>query len=82
MNSSDRIAWERSEVESRLNEIRPAMEADGGGVELVSIENGVVAVRMKGTCLDCPSINLTLGVGIQRTLKKYFPWVEKVVCVD
>lgn len=58
------------------------MEADGGGVELVSVLEGVVAVRLKGTCLMCPSAGMTLSLGIERTLKERFPSIEKVIRVS
>jgi Fe-S cluster biogenesis protein NfuA len=65
-------------VEAVLREIRPAMEADAGGVDLVSIDDGAVTVRFKGTCLDCPSSPLTLRYGIEMTLRSKLPWVTKV----
>ena len=69
------------EIESVLNTLRPAMEADGGGVDLVSVLDGVVAVRLKGTCLMCPSAGMTLSFGIERALKERFPSIEKVIRV-
>jgi Fe-S cluster biogenesis protein NfuA len=70
-----------AEAEAVLAMIRPAMEADGGGVETVGIEGGVVFVRFRGMCLGCPSQNLTLKRGIERTLKERLPWVTCVVRV-
>ncbi len=66
-------------VASTLETLRPAMQADGGDVELVSVEDGVVSVRLKGTCLSCPSASMTLRHGIERTLKERIPEVVKVV---
>jgi Fe-S cluster biogenesis protein NfuA len=57
------------------------MQVDGGNVELVSIEGDVVSVRLMGTCLHCPSANLTLKQGIEQSLRKDLPWIEKVVRV-
>ncbi len=68
-------------VEELLDTIRPAMQADGGDVELVSIEGGTVSVRLKGMCLLCPSASLTLKDGIERTLRGHLCWVGKVVRV-
>jgi Fe-S cluster biogenesis protein NfuA len=65
-------------VEAVLRDIRPAMEADAGGVDLVSIDDGAVTVRLKGTCLDCPSSPLTLRHGIEMTLRSKLPWVTEV----
>jgi len=70
------------EVSEALNRLRPAMNADGGDIELVSIEDGVVSLRFKGTCLVCPSASLTLSEGIERTLKENISWVVKVVRVN
>lgn len=83
INNSEQIEYPsssvpRADVEDCLNQIRPAMEADGGGVRLVSVQNGIVYVQLQGTCLDCPSASLTLSFGIQRTLQARFPWVKKV----
>lgn len=66
------------EVEGVLQSLRPAMEADGGGVILVAVDNGRVDVRLKGMCLDCPSAPLTMRLGIERTLKERLPWVSEV----
>ena len=71
-----------AEVEAALAGLRPAMEADAGGVELVSVSGGVVSVRMKGTCLVCPSVMLTLRRGIEPALRHRLPWVLEVRRVD
>lgn len=76
---SDAQKPSREMVEQVLDRLRPAMEADGGGVDLVSIQDGVVAVRMKGMCLACPSVKMTLKQGIEKTLRQHFPWVTEVV---
>ncbi len=70
------------EVEAVLETLRPAMEADGGGVVLAGIEGGRVDVRLKGMCLDCPSAPMTLKHGIERTLKQHLSWVTEVRRVD
>jgi Fe-S cluster biogenesis protein NfuA len=57
------------DVECALATIRPAMQADGGDVELVTVEDGVVSVRLKGACLGCPSASLTMRTGIERTIR-------------
>ena len=67
-----------AEVEAVLNTLRPAMEADGGGVILVAVEEDRVDVRLKGLCLDCPSAPLTMRLGIERTLKERLPWIREV----
>lgn len=69
-------------VQEVLDLLRPAMRADGGDVELVEIVDGVVRVRLCGTCIACPSKNLTLKHGIERTLRARLPWVTEVVRVE
>jgi len=71
----------REKVEEVLNRIRPALQADGGDVELVDIEDGVVKVRLKGACGSCPFSIITLQVGIEQVLKKEIPEVKKVISV-
>ena len=67
------------EVNSVLAEINPAMQADGGGCELVSIDNdGTVFIRMKGACLSCPSDKMSLKFGIEAPLMNRLSWVSKV----
>ena len=63
-------------------EIRPALQADGGNIELVGIENdGVVKVRLQGACAHCPSAQITLQMGVERILKEKVSEVTKVVAV-
>jgi Fe-S cluster biogenesis protein NfuA len=72
----------KEKVEQALNKVRPALQADGGDVELVEVgENGVVKVRLKGACGGCPMSQLTLKMGIERILKKEVPEVVSVEAV-
>ncbi len=72
----------REKVELALNKVRPALQADGGDVELVEVgEDGVVKVRLKGACGGCPMSQLTLKMGIERILKKEVPEVTSVESV-
>ena len=68
-------------VEAVLEEIRPALQADGGDVELVGVTEGVVKVRLKGACSGCPMSTMTLKQGIERLLKERLPEVKEVVAV-
>jgi Fe-S cluster biogenesis protein NfuA len=74
-------------VEHRVREIieaiRPYLQADGGDVELVGVEEetGKVSVRLKGACHGCPSATITLKMGIERHLKERVPEVSEVVAV-
>lgn len=71
----------REEVEKAINEIRPLLQADGGDVELVDIEDGVVKVRLKGACDGCPGAIYTLKNGIEQRLKTLIPEVKSVEAV-
>lgn len=69
-------------VEHVLALIRPAVQADGGDVELVEVtDDGVVSVRFHGACVGCPSSNLTLQAGIERNLRQHVPGVRSVELV-
>jgi Fe-S cluster biogenesis protein NfuA len=71
----------REKVEEILNQIRPSLQADGGDVELVDIVDGVVKLRLKGSCAGCPMSQMTLAFGIERVLKEKVPEVKKVESV-
>jgi len=72
----------REEVEKVLGMVRPALQADGGDVELVDVsEDGVVSVRLKGACGSCPMSTMTLKMGIEKTLRDKIPAVKSVVQV-
>ena len=68
----------KEKVEAALNEIRPMLQRDGGDVELVSIEGGVVKVRLQGACAGCPMSQMTLRNGIERVLKERIPEITAV----
>jgi Fe-S cluster biogenesis protein NfuA len=57
------------------------LQADGGDVELVDVENGIVKVRLTGACKGCPMSQMTLKNGIERLLKKEIPEVKSVESV-
>ncbi|MEW6719139.1 MAG: NifU family protein [Thermodesulfobacteriota bacterium] len=71
----------KAEVEQVLEKIRPALQADGGDVELVAVEGGVVKVRLTGACGCCPMATMTLKGGIEAALKERIPAVERVESV-
>jgi Fe-S cluster biogenesis protein NfuA len=68
----------KEQVKQVLDKIRPSLQADGGDVELVDVENGIVKVRLKGACAGCPMSQMTLKNGIERLLKKEIPEVKAV----
>lgn len=72
----------KEKVEAALNKIRPALQADGGDVELVEVaSDGVVKVRLTGACGGCPMSQMTLKMGIEVKLKDEVPEVKEVIAV-
>ena len=71
----------RDKVEKALATIRPALQADGGDIELVAVENGVVKVRLQGACGSCPMAAITLKRGVETRLKELVPEVKSVEAV-
>ncbi|MBI4388568.1 MAG: NifU family protein [Nitrospinae bacterium] len=69
----------KTQVEEILESLRPSLLADGGNVELVDIDDGVVKLRLVGACSSCSSSLMTLKMGIERALKKAIPLVR---CVE
>jgi len=70
------------EVKKAMDKIRPMLQADGGDVQLVEIEDGVVKVKLTGACQGCPMSQMTLKAGIERALKKEVPDVKRVESVE
>lgn len=71
----------REKIEAAINRVRPALQADGGNVELVEVKDGVVSVRLTGACGGCPMATMTLRNGIERIIKAEVPEVKEVVAV-
>jgi Fe-S cluster biogenesis protein NfuA len=68
-------------VEEVLDKIRPALMRDGGNVELVDVNDGVVNVRLTGACGGCAMATMTLKMGIERIIKQEVPEIKEVVAV-
>jgi Fe-S cluster biogenesis protein NfuA len=72
----------RQQVSEVVEMIRPAVQADGGDLELVDVtEEGQVQIRFHGACVGCPSANMTLQMGIERNLRQRVPHVTSVIAV-
>jgi len=70
-------------VEKALAEIRPFLESDGGNISLVSIDdNKFVKVKLEGACVGCNVNQMTLKTGVEMTIKKYVPQIEKVINIE
>ncbi len=73
----------RDRVQSILDLIRPAVQSDGGDIELLDVTpTGVVRVRMHGACVGCPSSSITLRQGIERNLREHIPEITGVQAID
>ncbi|MFZ4433166.1 MAG: NifU family protein [Microthrixaceae bacterium] len=73
-----------AEVEAVIEIIRPAIQADGGDIELLSVdeESGVVTVQLSGACVSCPASTVTMKAGVERIVKDRVPGVTSVVQPD
>jgi Fe-S cluster biogenesis protein NfuA len=87
VEDADAVLAGGSDVEQRIarlisESIQPALEADGGAIELVGFEDGVVQARLRGACGTCPHATATLAFGVKRFLMQHVPEVKDVVRVD
>ena len=71
-------------VQAVIETLRPLLQADGGDIELVGVDEqtGVVSVRLQGACKGCPGAAMTLKMGVERHLREKVPEVKEVVSVD
>jgi len=68
----------KEEIANSLEEIRPFLQKDGGDVEFVDYADGILKVRLMGSCRGCPYSQMTLANGIKRTLQQKFPQLKEV----
>ena len=69
-------------VQKALQELRPNLQADGGDIELLGVEKGIVKVKLKGACAGCPMSTMTIQWGVEKFLKKKIPEIVKVEAVQ
>jgi Fe-S cluster biogenesis protein NfuA len=72
----------KESVQKVIDQIRPMLQRDGGDVELVGVDGGVVHVRLQGACKGCPMSQMTLKNGIEKFLKQQIPEVDRVESVE
>ena len=73
----------REKVEAALDEIRPFLQSDGGDISLVSIDDDkFVKVQLEGACVGCSVNQMTLKSGVEMTIKKHAPQIEKVINIE
>lgn len=68
-------------VKKVLEKVRPSLQADGGDVKLISVEDNVVKVQLTGACGGCPFSQMTLKMGIERTIKEEIPEIKEVISI-
>ena len=61
-----------------IEEIKPALQADGGDIDYIGLEDGVVVVRLTGACKGCPMANITLSRGVERRIRMYVPEIKGI----
>ena len=71
----------KEKVEAVLAQIRPALQSDGGDVELIDVNEGIVRLKLRGACDGCPMATMTLRHGIERVLKEQIPEIKEVIAV-
>ncbi|MEK6726161.1 MAG: NifU family protein [Deltaproteobacteria bacterium] len=67
------------QIREALNEIRPALQADGGDIDYLGMEDGYVKVRLRGACSGCPSSTITLQMGVERAIRERVPEIKGVI---
>lgn len=72
----------RDRIEKALDKVRPMLAADGGGVELVEVtSDGIVKLKLKGSCGCCPMSSMTLKMGIEKILRQEVPEIKEVIAL-
>ena len=71
----------KEKVVAVLAQIRPALQSDGGDVELIDVNEGIVRLKLRGACAGCPMATMTLRHGIERVLKEQIPEIKEVIAV-
>ena len=71
----------KEKAEEELGHIKPLLQADGGDVELIDVNEGVVRVKLTGACGSCPIATMTLRNGVERILKEEVPEIKEVVAI-
>ena len=71
----------KEKVEAALDKIRPALQADGGNVELVDVKDGIATLRLTGHCGSCPMSTMTLKMGVERVVRSEVPEIKQLVAV-
>ncbi|XP_027099719.1 nifU-like protein 1, chloroplastic [Coffea eugenioides] len=79
-SAADQFELTPENVDLVLQDVRPYLIADGGNVDVVSVQNGIVSLKLQGACGSCPSSTTTMKLGIERVLKEKFGDAIKEIC--
>lgn len=72
----------KEKIQEAIDKIKPMLQADGGDVEFVDYEDGIVKVRLQGACAGCPMSQMTVKNGIERVLKQEIPEIKSVEAIN
>lgn len=72
----------KEKIQEAIDKIKPMLQADGGDVEFVDYEDGIVKVRLQGACAGCPMSQMTVKNGIERMLKQEIPEIKSVESIN
>jgi Fe-S cluster biogenesis protein NfuA len=71
----------KEKVRAVIEKVRPFLQRDGGDIELVDVQDGIVKVKLQGACGSCPMSMMTLKMGVEKQLKEEIPEVKEVVAI-
>ena len=71
----------KEKVKAAIEKVRPFLQRDGGDIELIDVQDGVVKVRLQGACGSCPMSKMTLKMGVEKQLKEEIPEVKEVIAI-
>jgi Fe-S cluster biogenesis protein NfuA len=75
---AEQLEFNEANVRAEIEKIRPLLQNDGGDIEFLALEGGIVKVRLKGSCSGCAFASLTLQYSVEKTLRQVFPTLERV----
>ena len=79
---TEALEFNEENVRAEIEKIRPLLQQDGGDIELVGLDGGIVNVRLKGSCSGCAFATMTLQFSVEKALRQSFPDMEKVESVE
>ena len=82
MEDKSQVKSVMDKVEDSLQSIRPYLEADGGDVKILDIDNGVVKIELLGACGSCPMSSMTLKAGVEEAIKRAVPEISSVEAIN